>query len=327
MQPKVSVIMPAYNAERWIEKAVKAVLSQTYKNIELIVINDGSDDKTQLICEMLQREDERIIIHLQNNQGLCSARNQGMKLISGDYFIIVDSDDILDSDAVSLLVKTAETKNADIVIGGYWYDVVGTEKKILRTVSENFEFYPNNKLNTKEVEMLVKSCTIAPTWNKLYRKSFSNRSFDTQLAINEDLLFSLQAVKSAKKVAVVSTPVYDYIIQNTNSLSRKFHPEFPESIDKIFCLICDETYKTIRSELTIWLMDLLFVYIRNVCINRKLSRSEKVHYIQQIKKTSMYKECWRIKFATTYGRKLCVLLMHLNLDFLYITMLDRKGSI
>lgn len=322
MNKKVSVIMPAYNAEKWIENAIQSVLSQSYSNFELIIVNDGSEDRTQEICEFFMRNDQRIILFSQKNSGLCGARNQGLRLASGDYFIIIDSDDVLEPKALESLVFTAEIKEADIVIAGYWSVRKNDKNKTLRSTGYSFEFEPKGTVNSKEVEELIKANIIAPTWNKLYRICYATEKFDTELAINEDVLFSLIAIKKATRVSVIAEPTYNYIIQNNYSLSSRFHPEFPESLDKIIEVI-SESEKP-RDGIIAWLLDAWFVYIKQICRNTMLSRQEKIGYLRTAKATCIFQKYGCFRFCNSNKRKILLLLMKSGVNVLWTGYLGRR---
>lgn len=170
---KVSVIITAYNVGKYIERAVKSVLSQTYNNIEVIIVEDCSTDNTKDIIEQLAKEDNRIkIIYHTENKGAGWGRRDGIDLSTGDYFITVDGDDWLDCDFIETLVGKAKETNADIVSGGitvnkedgYWEatcygDIVTNgEDKVLKFWGEKIVFM-NNKIIKKDLAFKVPYCT------------------------------------------------------------------------------------------------------------------------------------------------------------------------
>ena len=326
MQPQVSVIMPAYNAEKWIEDAITGVLAQTYQNFELIVIDDGSIDGTKAVCERLIQMDSRIQLFSQENKGPCSARNQGLQLAKGDYFIFIDSDDLLEPTALEKMVNTAEKKNAEIVIFGYWAEVPHTNKKTLRSAEVNFDFAPCGSVNTREVEKLIQSYIISPVWNKLFAIRYAKERFDTSLAINEDTLFSLETIKMANRVAVIAEPIYHYIIQNSNSLSSRVHLEMPDSLDKIAAVIGNGKLKNLRPEIAKWLLDYWFVYIRQICQNSTLSEKEKLTYLSLAQRAQIFQQYGNFRYCNSGGRKIALIFMKAGLNILYVRWLTRKGK-
>ena len=119
MPDLISIIVPVYNSEEYLKQCIDSILRQTYKNIEIILVNDGSQDKSEDICREYLDCDNRVVYVKQSNNGVSSARNQGIKKASGKYIAFVDSDDCLTEDAIEILY-TAQTKcNADLVIAAY----------------------------------------------------------------------------------------------------------------------------------------------------------------------------------------------------------------
>lgn len=170
---KISIIITAYNVGDFIERAVKSVLSQTYKNIEVVIVEDCSTDNTKEIIEQLAKEDDRIkIVYHEENKGAGWGRRDGINACTGDYFITVDGDDWLDEDFIESLVRKAEETGADVVSGGitcnkeggYWEatcygDVMCEgEDKVLKFWGEKIVFM-NNKIIKRELRDKVPYCT------------------------------------------------------------------------------------------------------------------------------------------------------------------------
>lgn len=210
---KISIIITAYNVGEFIERAVKSVLSQTYKNIEVVIVEDCSTDNTKDIIEQLAKEDDRIkIIYHKENKGAGWGRRDGINACTGDYFITVDGDDWLDETFIESLVRKAEETGADIVSGGitcnkeggYWEatcygDVVcESEDKVLKFWGEKIVFM-NNKIIKRELGIKVPYCT---------------RRFI------EDTPTIIPMLWYANKVAYVSNIGYHYR-DNVNSLTHK----------------------------------------------------------------------------------------------------------
>jgi glycosyltransferase involved in cell wall biosynthesis len=109
----ISVIVPAYNVESYIEECIISILNQSYENIEVIIVNDGSTDKTGIICESLSNIDERICYYSQNNKGVSEARNKGLEAASGEYVMFVDGDDYIAPDCIEYLLSIVKKTNAE----------------------------------------------------------------------------------------------------------------------------------------------------------------------------------------------------------------------
>ena len=118
-QPLVSIILPVYNAQNHLARCIGSILNQTYKNIELIILNDGSKDHSLPVCEEFRAKDSRIVLVDKENSGVSDTRNLGLKLAGGEYVQFVDSDDYIDPDFTQHLVEAAEAHHADLVIAPY----------------------------------------------------------------------------------------------------------------------------------------------------------------------------------------------------------------
>ena len=116
---EISIIVPIYNAEKFLPEAIESLINQTFKDIEIILVNDGSPDGSQKICEKYAEKDERIIVVNKENGGLADARNAGMKVATGKYIMFLDADDMFEPDSCENMYKVIEKNNADYVIGNY----------------------------------------------------------------------------------------------------------------------------------------------------------------------------------------------------------------
>ena len=164
---KVTLIVPVYNSEKYIGKCLDSILNQTYKNIEILVVNDGSKDNSQKIIDEFQSKyPDKIIAINQENKGVSKTRNESIKKASGDYIMFIDNDDYLDSDYIETFVTEAEKGDYDVVLGGY------------RRPNENGKIIKEMKL--KETEW-SKFMILAP-WAKIYKKQYLNRRVSRPLS-------------------------------------------------------------------------------------------------------------------------------------------------
>lgn len=322
----ISVIMPAYNAEQWIEDAVRHVIDQTYQDWELIIINDGSTDSTPEICARLQNEDSRIKVLTQENKGPCRTRNIGMSCINGDYFIIIDSDDKLKKNALFTMGHTADGTGADIVISSYVVHKQiksGIRSEEVRKIKKDYVFSPNGNLNSNEISTLIEEVLISPTWNKLFHKKFAGYLFDIDLSLHEDTLFSLNAIANAKKVAVISDVLYEYIIRN-NSLSQKFHPEAMISLERmsdIFQAHCDGK---LNKGIAAWIIDFWFMQTKKIANNKSLDNKQKKKYLNEAVHSDVFRKYGKIRYANTTKRKISVIMLQLGMQKAYLRIIERK---
>lgn len=213
---KVSIIMPAYNCEKTIKKTIDSVLNQDFIDFELIIVNDGSVDKTKDICNEIH--DKRVKVIHQKNQGPSAARNNGLRIAAGKYIMFIDSDDIYFPNSVSTLYNAIELYNTDIVTASYKsFDDHEDYKSIkIKTVSKE------NKTE-KYIYILQNKGLLNSNWNKIYKKSIISNNhieFDKEKEIGEDIRFNFEYFRYAKSFSIISNVIYNYYINNSG-LSKK----------------------------------------------------------------------------------------------------------
>ena len=218
----VSIIMPVYQAEKFLCDTINSVLAQTYSNWELILVDDGSTDSSGEICDTYARKDNRIKVVHQLNAGQASARNSGMDLANGDYIGLLDNDDFYYPDTVRILESNIEDADADIAAGSY----------VARY--ENGKFIHNthsgavNVWNNYEAmkEFLIRESMDIYVWTKLYRKTFLDK-YHIRFEVgrcDEDFLFNSQAFLYSSLTVMQDSPIYLYTIRDA-STSRTFRDQ------------------------------------------------------------------------------------------------------
>lgn len=210
----VSIIVPVYNVEKYLEKCLESLISQTWKNLQIIVVNDGSTDSSAEIISEYIKKDRRIEAYEKENGGLSDARNFGLQYVKGQYVEFVDSDDYLEVTAIEQLVTTAVNTNADIIESAYYQDF-GNYKK-LKTISHHME---NG--------YLAFGCTSA--CNKLYSVSLLINSKVSFLKgiIYEDVNFNAKLTPFVKNKAFVDIPLYNYV-QRAGSICHNYDMKIKE---------------------------------------------------------------------------------------------------
>lgn len=208
----VSVIVPAYNASKYIKKCIKSLLNQTIKNIEIIIINDGSTDNTQKIIKSFK--DKRIkLINLKKNQGIGNARNLGIKKAKGKYIGFIDSDDYVAKNMYEEMFNKAINENLDLVICNFYKIVENTKEKI----KVNIPHFDNT--NTIINPKLFLDIELAP-WNKLYKKELLiNKEFSTNLKY-EDAPFVFACLSDAKQIGHINKYFNYYIVHDKSETTK-----------------------------------------------------------------------------------------------------------
>lgn len=209
--PFISLIIPVYNAEKYLRRCLSSAAEQTWNDMEIIVVNDGSTDGSLEICREYQQKDSRFRIIDKENTGVSDSRNQAIAAAEGTYLQFIDSDDWLTPDATEILVQTAVNHDCDLVIADFYRvdKAVFTEKQHIR----------ERGLLTREqyAEYMMQDPAdfyYGVLWNKLYRKQIitdHNLQMDSSLRWCEDFLFNLQFIRHAERFAAVQAPIYYYM--------------------------------------------------------------------------------------------------------------------
>ena len=224
---KITIIVPIYNAQDTIENTVQSIISQSYKKLEIILVNDGSTDTSLEICKNLQLKDSRIKIINKQNGGVSSARNVGISHATGQYIIHADSDDIVLPDAYLNLINEAKQSNADIVVGSYYS---GIENDFIENI-------PNDKIIDPVLfsKKIIENKAHAGLWNKLVISSlYENFKFQEGLNYKEDMIFFVTKLMGIKpKISIIKNPVYFYYTRS-NSITNQ---NFDKNVEKNFRVI------------------------------------------------------------------------------------------
>ena len=200
----ISVVVPVYNVEPYLIECLESIINQTYRDLEIILIDDGSTDKSGDICEEYAKKDDRIIVIHQSNQGSASAKNAGLRKASGEYLAFVDSDDFLQEDAYEFMVRQLEEYHADI-IQGYFRKVY---QKNHRDVNKIIEM---QTLDTSEfLELFTKDWTCGLLWDKLYKRHIFKDIYFKEGHKIDDEFFTYKGVMNSKKILRVPHYIYNY---------------------------------------------------------------------------------------------------------------------
>lgn len=252
--PKISIIIPAYNVEKYISQCLDSLVNQTYKNIEIIVINDGSNDRTLSIIQNYAKEDKRICVINQNNQGLSESRNNGFKIVSGEYVMFADSDDWVETDMCESCLSEMQKENADLVLFSYIREyenksILKSQFDSKRIVFENddvkyklqrriFGPYEGNELSHPE-----KLDSLSTAWGKMYKydciKNHFFKSFKEIAATCEDVFFNIEIMPNINKAIFIDKHLYHYRKFNSNSLTKSVEPDLFEKWEKAYYLLKD----------------------------------------------------------------------------------------
>lgn len=221
--PLISVIVPIYNVDSYLNKCIESILNQTYKYLEIILVDDGSTDKCPMICDQFKKKDKRIKVIHKNNGGVSSARNIGLKQSTGIYISFVDSDDWIESYYYEKMLNIALKNNLDIIQCSY-YRVIGNKKEYINLSNRVIEGGKKEYL----YEVLNTQSGLGFCHMKLYKKDIiKNVLFDENLKVCEDALFNIKISYNINKFSIISDALYNYRI-NENSVVKKYDINYQE---------------------------------------------------------------------------------------------------
>ena len=220
--PMVSVIVPVYNAESTLRRCADSILEQSYPDLELILVDDGSKDASPLICDSYMQKDARVRVIHKPNSGASATRNLGIAEARGHYLQFVDSDDWLTPDATEKLVAAAEAHQADLVIADF-YRVSG------KLVDSKHRVMPVGVMTRREYASTMMenpaSFYYGVLWNKLYRRDLvvqHHLEMNPALRICEDFMFNLEYLRVARYIVAVPSPVYYYVRTKNSIVSQTY---------------------------------------------------------------------------------------------------------
>ena len=237
----ISVIVPIYNNEKSAEECIGSILSQSFENFELILVDDGSTDGSSDICDRYGRKDSRVKVIHNTNHGVSHARNTGIEMASGEYIAFVDADDYINKDTLKIAYDNIRKNEVDVVIWNNFFCKGESEK-------ENIEFPKTSIINNRTVRNELVVTTLCPTmtsfgenakvfvgmgfvWNKLFKKELIDKNeirFDSGVELYEDVAFICKYMNNVESVSFVDTPLYHYRVSDKGATLR-YKPNIIES--------------------------------------------------------------------------------------------------
>lgn len=226
MGEKISVIVPVYNVEQYLERCVDSIINQTYTNLEIILVNDGSTDNSGKLCDELAKKDERIRVIHKENGGLSDARNRGIDEAESDLVGFIDSDDYIDRDMYEMLLKNLNNTDADLSMCAL-YDVYNNTPEVQVTNKETWELS-----SEQAIKMVMEAKILSVTAvNKLYRKSlFSDLKFEVG-KIAEDAFIMIKLLDKCEKIVATNEKKYYYVHRENSITTQKFSTKFLNVIE------------------------------------------------------------------------------------------------
>lgn len=230
INPLVSIVVPVYNVELYLDRCAHSVMNQTYRDLEIILVDDGSPDKCPDLCDQISTKDNRIVVIHKKNGGLSDARNCGMDRATGKYICFVDSDDYIENDMIEKAVLIAEANQTQITVWGYYLDFVNESDDLIRRkiVQVNEKHIINHQCDWKEYEIKEYLGLSGYAWNKLYRLDYLreyNCRFEKGLSLIEDNAFNKETFSNANNIMFLKDVMSHYIHRERETLGKAYYSD------------------------------------------------------------------------------------------------------
>ncbi len=290
---RISVIIPIYNVpSKYLRQCIESIINQTYSNIEIILIEDGSSNNCKEICEEYAKKDKRIIVICQQNQGVSVARNNGIKIATGDWITFIDADDYIEKDFCEKMLDVTLRNNSQCVICAY--NRIYNEK--IERVLKKESFFMNNEKFIKGI--LTVQSGFGFCHMKLWKADIiknNNVQFNESLKVAEDALFCMEISKYIDKVYFLNEALYNYRF-NSNSVVRKFDDEYVDKYLKAIQIerkYIQNTWTNYEQEIYNYVMYHVLLIVINYCFhsennNRGIQSLKQICNIDEFKKAIKY---------------------------------------
>lgn len=288
MKPKISIIVPIYNVERYINRCINSILNQTFTNFELILVNDGSLDRCGEICNKYEKKDSRIKVIHKSNGGVSSARNIGIDNASGEYIGFVDPDDYIDENMYEVLYKTIKNSNSDIAISSFSYIINGNEKP--QDISNNKIIFNKDEAIKNYFDMIYPfNCSFM--WNKIFKKElFDGVRLNTSILVQEDTEIMIRLYSKSKRVVYIGQPLYFYELRD-GSVTSNTISKAKITTEKAFLEIYNYTTENLSQFNSKALLNYISYYFNIIIeIIKNYDEYERDYYILKDKLKINYKE-------------------------------------
>lgn len=283
MNRKVSIIIPIFNGEKYIYRCLESIKNQTYKNLEIICIDDGSTDNTQEILENNKKNDNRIINIIKENEGVSIARNIGIKKATGDYITFIDVDDWIEEDWIEKLVICIENNDCDVVKGNYIKN--NANGKIIKY--GNLQNLDNIKLSNEKIEILKEYIVIgklpAYTWTLLIKSEVIKNKvfFEKNIPFMEDTIFYIDLLNKINSIYICDLKSYHYCYNDKSATKNlNFYKRNIENIKKVNSILKRKINKRLYSKMTARHLKSIVEYLFKLYKGNMINKKEIINMLQ-----------------------------------------------
>lgn len=315
-EPKISIIVPIYNVEKYLNRCISSLVQQTYNNLEIILVDDGSPDNSAEICEEWKKKDSRIIVFHKKNGGLSDARNYGIECSHGDYIAFVDSDDYVDLNMYQTMLASMLKNECKLACCGRYYKTKNQEIQS-RCLNNETVFTDSEAIH----QLLTNGCIEEAVWDKLYSASLWKDLRFPKGEINEDIVVIPEILRRSERIVHVGLPLYyycyngssitksgyskkkDVMIDHLQALEKYIHKYYPSdeksvnlikarySLTTLFSIIQSDDESKYKESYLRYLM-MLRNSLPQMMTSQNFSKKQKIEACLMI--TRLYKVIWRM---------------------------------
>ena len=318
----ISVIVPVYNVEQYLEKCVNSIINQTYKNLEIILVDDGATDSSGNMCDELAKSDNRIKVYHKENGGLSDARNYGVERATGDYIGFVDSDDYIDYEMYEKLYEAIKKENVDV-----------TECSLRVIYPGKIELFTDEKYYKVlgKTEYLEEYLTIkkvfGSVWTKLIKSDVAKKLVFPKGKLYEDTYYAYDLINIANTFVLIDSPSYNYLMRENSITNSKFDPRIFDLIKIVekFHKMTYENYPSLKEAADCRKMYAYFSVLNSILLEENYRNNEYYSEILSYFKRN-YISLLKNKYIN-HNRKLSVILIKLNIDLYRKVLMKYKKKI
>ena len=304
----ISIIVPIYNREKTIGRCIESIVNQTFQDLEILLVDDGSSDGSVEVCKKYAEIDTRIRVLQKKNGGVSSARNEGIRHAQGEYIQFVDSDDYIEPDMSRKLYEALKKYNAQVAVCGFREKFSKEQEDIVRQPSE--EVVTEVRYMEKYVDGLFENCYIQCCWNKLYEKKYIQHTFREDYTYGEDLLYNLEYLEKIERVVFVPESLYIYEHTEGESLTSKYRKDEIDlriRLMKRTFYFCD-TYlegEKSESEFASKMMRAIIYSLFDIYLDERFSDQERKQIVTSYIKNETVQKASKICILGNRQQKIC----------------------
>lgn len=318
----ISIIVPVYNVEQYLEKCVNSIVNQTYKNLEIILVDDGATDSSGKLCDELAKIDNRIKVYHKENGGLSDARNYGVERATGDYIGFVDSDDYIDAEMYEKLYEAIKKENVDVAECNL--KIIYPEREELFTEQN----YYNVCTKQEYLEEYLKIEKIfGSVWTKLISKKIAKELLFPKGKLYEDTYYAYDLINVANSFVLIDSPSYNYLMRENSITNSKFNPRIFDLIEIVekFHKMTYKNYPDLKEAADCRKMYAYFSVLNSILLEDEFKNN--LYYARII---NYFKENYKAILKNKYinrNRKLSVILIKLNIGLYRKVLMKYKKNI